>query len=1172
MGESFHSENTIREYLLGRVSDETTLEGLEELLFTDEEFCSQVALAEDDLINGYVLGRLNEADAESFRATLAANPERSFKLDLTQALREKALARKLKPATDQPSFLASLKAFFRQPMYVGGLAVLLVAVLIAVVYFSGRNKQDDLAELRSLYQQARPTETRISEFGYAPLSQLRGAPEPGDKTRLRRIENNLSEAAEKTPNAQTHHALGIFYLTQQNYPDAIKELRTAATLAEQNAKIHNDLGSAYFELAKTKPKDKNLRDLQQSLEEFTKATELDGNSLEALFNQSLARQELRMPREAKESWTLYLQKDPSSQWAAEARKNLARIAADQSLAKPGEKILEEFLVAYRQKDFARAQAIHNETKGLLHEPAVALQLSRRYLTALKRGELSEARESLEALTYIGSFEQAQHSEFFFSELAAFYTSVPADKITRLLQAKNALELGREVVERDVAKGISQFEKSRDLFAQAGDVCEAAIAENWAAQCLPDVARISEAERRLNALIAAAKARKFQLLLAPSYYWLAVNDSHQNRLSQSNKNFKTALRLAEAGANIFEAHHAAEALVGNYNKLGELDPALSYASEMFAFKGTYYEPPSQSPRDLGTLADLSLRLNLRATSFSLAEEELKIARESSSGDNQVDINDSLRHMVFAATASDDYPAALDYAEESKQVALTRPENAERNLAIAEIHRMTGDVRSRMKDCARALSDYDEALDLFRRLPEFTFSLYQIHKGKLFCFQALNQPEDFDRELATVLKLSEQYRNTIREDNSRQAFFANEQGVSDLATANALAAHDSPSAFRFVEESRARSLLDFVESDKPIAAVEKSFGSVTRPIAFEEIQRRLPEQVQLVQYAVLPDKLAIWVLSKSRFELIEKPITAADLEKKIAAYHNAIVGKTAAADIEQAGKDLYQLLIPTGLDANKQLCLVPDKSLHQLAFASLISPAGKYLLEDFALFYSPSASVLVLATENAARKERIDTERLLGVGNPDFDREENPNLADLQGAEAEAKAVAAEYQGPLELLGEEATKDQFLRNFDKVEVVHFAGHFVANPQSPGNSKLLFAGGELRSSELGAYKLPRAKLVVLSACETGLERYDQSEGAIGIARTFLALGAPLVVASQWKVDSEPTKDLMIAFHRNRKQRRLTTTESLRQAQLELLKRDETKAPFYWAAFSLFGGYANY
>src|SRR5215213_7299585 len=112
MGESFKSEKTVREYLLGRVSDETTLEGLEELLFTDEEFCSQVALAEDGIINDYVFGHLDEADAASFQATLAGNHERRLKLRLTQALREKALARQVKAADEKPSFFATLKAFF----------------------------------------------------------------------------------------------------------------------------------------------------------------------------------------------------------------------------------------------------------------------------------------------------------------------------------------------------------------------------------------------------------------------------------------------------------------------------------------------------------------------------------------------------------------------------------------------------------------------------------------------------------------------------------------------------------------------------------------------------------------------------------------------------------------------------------------------------------------------------------------------------------------------------------------------------------------------------------------------------------------------------------------------------------------------------------------------------
>ena len=1168
MSSSLKSAETIREYLLGRISDEIQLEGIEELLFTDEEFCSQVELMEDGLINDYVFGSLGDADAESFRSTVAGNSERAFKLELSRALREKALARDVKVVDQPPSFLASLNAFFRQPKYAAVVAVLLIALVGLAVYLSRRSKADELAELRSIYRQARPTETRISEFDYAPLPQLRGAPEPAEKNRLRRIENSLIEATEKSPNAATHHALGVFYLTQQDYRAAIKEFETALKFAVQNAEIHNDLGAAHFELSKIDSREQKLEHLAQGLEEFNKAMELDGNLLEALFNKSLALQEMGSTRQAKESWNLYLQKDPSSPWADEARKNLTRIESGQTRHKTNEQVLDDFLVAYRNHDDARAQKIHNETKGLLRGPAVALQLSRRYLVARQRGRVEEANESMAALAFIAGFEQDQNGDSFFSELADFYLHLNTDRIEGLLQAQDALASGHQST--DTTQRIAEFERSRDLFTRLGDDCEAGVAEIWAVQFLSDIGKVAESRLRLTAIIERAEKRKFKVLVPPAYYWLGMADYRQGRFSESAKHIKTALQLAEEANNAFEIQHAQHALAVNYSELGELEPAWFYAGKLLTERNLYYQIPSQDWRDKGALVDIFLKRKFFAGALALAHERLSIALENSSTASYV--NDSLRTLIEAATVKEDFPAALKYAGQSMQIAIDRGDSAENTRKRAEIYRLLGDLKRRSKACNEALMDYDQAVDLFHRFPEVTESLYQVHKGKLFCFQQLNRQQEFSSELKTVFKLSEDYRAKIREDDSRQAFFASEQDVFDAATASVIAAHDSRDAFALVETSKARSLLDFVESGKSIVEAEKSFGPVAQPLSPTEIQARLPEQVQVVQYAVLPDKLAIWVVSKTRFDLFEMQITAADLEKKVAAYQALMVSKGSPAEIKEAAQYLFSLLIPSDLAGDKQLCLVPDKSLHQLAFATLVSPHGKYLLQDYALFYAPSASVLVLATENARSKEQFRYEGLLSVGNPEFDRQENLNLPDLRDAGVEAKTITADYQKSVELLGSEAPKEKFLRNLPGAEVIHFAGHFVANRQSPGNSKLLFAGGELRSSELSAYKLPLAKLVVLSACETGFERYDKSEGAIGIARTLLAMGAPLVVGSQWKVDSEPTKDLMIAFHRNRKERKLTTAESLRQAQLEVLSRTQTSAPFYWAAFSLFGGFANY
>jgi tetratricopeptide (TPR) repeat protein len=198
----------------------------------------------------------------------------------------------------------------------------------------------------------------------------------------------------------------------------VRELEEAARLGGGDARIHNDLGSAYFEAAKSSPQEKRLEDLGRALEEFTKAAELDAGLLEALFNRSLALQELGLQRQAKESWTLYLQKDPSSQWAEEARRNLARLDDAHVRLKTdegalSEEVLRDFLEAFRARDEARARQIHDETKGIMRGPAVFLQLSRRLLQAKLDGDRRAEEESLAALAFIGDFERARHADFFF---------------------------------------------------------------------------------------------------------------------------------------------------------------------------------------------------------------------------------------------------------------------------------------------------------------------------------------------------------------------------------------------------------------------------------------------------------------------------------------------------------------------------------------------------------------------------------------------------------------------------------------------------------------------------------------------------------------------------------------------------------------------------------------
>jgi CHAT domain-containing protein len=257
------------------------------------------------------------------------------------------------------------------------------------------------------------------------------------------------------------------------------------------------------------------------------------------------------------------------------------------------------------------------------------------------------------------------------------------------------------------------------------------------------------------------------------------------------------------------------------------------------------------------------------------------------------------------------------------------------------------------------------------------------------------------------------------------------------------------------------------------------------------------------------------------------------------------------------------------------------LFDLAFGALPEPDGRPLIANFRLLYAPSANVFVRATRNATARDNGRDESILAVGNPTFRRSKFDDLPYLPDSEKEVENISRLYPRWQMMIRDAATKDAFLKSIAGSDVVHFSGHHVAMPASPMSSYLLLAAdgddparSELSNLELSRVSLERTKLIVLAACRSGVETYYRSEGMAGMSRTVLAAQVPLVVASQWNVDSEATAALMTRFHELRRNEQLSTTAALRGAQLELSNDPTGKfsSPYYWAAFAVYGGHARY
>jgi len=106
-----------------------------------------------------------------------------------------------------------------------------------------------------------------------------------------------------------------------------------------------------------------------------------------------------------------------------------------------------------------------------------------------------------------------------------------------------------------------------------------------------------------------------------------------------------------------------------------------------------------------------------------------------------------------------------------------------------------------------------------------------------------------------------------------------------------------------------------------------------------------------------------------------------------------------------------------------------------------------------------------------------------------------------------------------------------------------------------------GILTAEEVAQLNLKKTKLVVLSACETGLGKIDGSEGTFGLKRGFKLAGVEQMIVSLWSVPDKETMELMTLFYTDLT-KTLNPIASFENAQREMRNKYPTQ-PEKWAGF---------
>jgi CHAT domain-containing protein len=267
------------------------------------------------------------------------------------------------------------------------------------------------------------------------------------------------------------------------------------------------------------------------------------------------------------------------------------------------------------------------------------------------------------------------------------------------------------------------------------------------------------------------------------------------------------------------------------------------------------------------------------------------------------------------------------------------------------------------------------------------------------------------------------------------------------------------------------------------------------------------------------------------------------------------------IENIGSTVWELfagrldaeLRRLGVMPGASLIWLPPSALGLLPLGLARDPAdGRYFADTYEISYAANLEALKSASDLLASAPKPS---LIVVSNPTGDIEK----LNLPFAEIEGALVKAHFSGKpsVQLDKNDATRAAVLAAVKDKTYWHFSSHGFFDWEDARRSGLRMKGEEplTVSDLLDTEGTSRPRLVVLSACETGLyDTKQRPEEFVGLPTAFMQLGAAGVLSSLWEVDDLATAFLMAKFYDFHLDQNLAPADALRKAQAWL--RNATRA----------------
>jgi len=513
-----------------------------------------------------------------------------------------------------------------------------------------------------------------------------------------------------------------------------------------------------------------------------------------------------------------------------------------------------------------------------------------------------------------------------------------------------------------------------------------------------------------------------------------------------------------------------------------------------------------------------------------------------------------------------------------------------------------LQARLEQIDTYLGRY--SLKLSRYLDKYEILDFLLELGS--AYEELGRKKKALKYYKEGIKIIERQRGTIQNEKQRITYFSAQQNLYTRAIHLLIALNRPDEAWEYLERSKSRAFLDILAGGKlkvrnedltriyhqrvasnaaidimlsqtsiSKAQLDKVHANSTRAIqmtsragadpeflclsevrhlAAKDIKSKIGKSKAILQYYLSDRTAVLFLIHNHQIKIIDLEVEVEKLQTDAIAWLDGLkVGKHR----KRTSQRLYRALVQPGVKAvaGKQLIIIPHGFLHYLPLHAL-HDGSKYLIENYAVSYAPSSTVLEIVANKSSRGDRS----ALIVGNP---------TGDLIYAEKEAKNIAVTLDRKKLFLRNQATETDVMAASKSYDLIHFATHGLFDAENPLASKILLykdnqSDGHLTAGELFSQNW-NATLVTLSACESGLFKYMGGDELVGIQRALFFAGSKAVLTSLWKVDDRATGMLMETFYKKIQHQPFNV--ALQQAQIATMRK--YKSPYYWAAFRLIGDY---